>query len=222
VNRNASEAKAYLEKVTSGKVPLSDAMLINPDHGHENGFEMLRFRHSRPHLKEIPVIVRTTARDTQLQTCRYFGVRHIVSKDDDPNVLREALSSIIEDLDRAPASPGDPRDGRSLAKRDIIVAIGLERAVLAFPVANAFNALASPGSSSDHGTARFRKKERPLTLSLRNTRTTGTVPRDETGAMTWTTFHSLPRRLTVLPTVGVSILPVGSSSISCKLSFSLY
>ncbi len=96
LNQDASDAKAYLEKTIAGKVPRPDAMLIDLALGDESGFEMLRFWHSRPQLKEIPVVVWTLARDTQLEICRYFGVRHVVSKDDDPNVLREALSSILE------------------------------------------------------------------------------------------------------------------------------
>jgi CheY-like chemotaxis protein len=104
VIRTASEAKAYLEKATNRNVPLPDAMLIDLALGYESGFELLRYWHSRPRLREIPVIVWTIARDTQLEICRYFGVRQIVSKDDDPNVLREALSGIIQDSDGPPAS----------------------------------------------------------------------------------------------------------------------
>ncbi|HVT97476.1 MAG TPA: hypothetical protein VHE33_08210, partial [Acidobacteriaceae bacterium] len=61
----------------------------------DSGFEILRFWRSTPRLKPIPVVVWTLARDTQLEICRYFGVREIVSKDDDPNVLRAALASTI-------------------------------------------------------------------------------------------------------------------------------
>lgn len=71
-------------------------MLIDLALGDESGFEMLRFWHSKPQLREIPVVVWTLARDTQLEICSYFGVRHVVSRDDDPNVLREALSSVLE------------------------------------------------------------------------------------------------------------------------------
>ncbi|MFZ0273317.1 MAG: response regulator [Acidobacteriaceae bacterium] len=104
VIRTASEAKAYLENATNRNVPLPDAMLIDLALGYESGFELLRYWHSRPRLREIPVIVWTIARDTQLEICRYFGVRQIVSKDDDPNILREALSGVIQDSDGPPAS----------------------------------------------------------------------------------------------------------------------
>lgn len=104
VNQNAREAKAYLEKALTGKVPLPDAMLIDLALGYESGFELLRFWHSTPQLKEIPVVVWTLARGTQIEICRYFGVQQLVSKDDDPNVLMEALASTIENSGKTPAS----------------------------------------------------------------------------------------------------------------------
>jgi CheY-like chemotaxis protein len=97
VTGNANEAKAYLEKSMGGKVPRPDAMLVDLAIGYESGFELLRFWHSRPQIRQIPVIVWTLARGTQLEICRYFGVQQLVSKDDDPNVLREALASTIQD-----------------------------------------------------------------------------------------------------------------------------
>jgi len=100
VNQYAGDAKAYLEKATGGKVPRPDAILVDLALGHDSGFEMLRFWHSSPQLKKIPVVVWTLARATQLEICRYFGVQLLVSKDDDPNVLREALASTIEESAR--------------------------------------------------------------------------------------------------------------------------
>jgi CheY-like chemotaxis protein len=104
VSNLAPDAKLYLEKAMSGKVPRPDAMLVELTLGVESGFELIRFWHSRPQLKQIPVVVWTVARGTQLEICRYFGVRHLLSKDDDPNVLREALASIIENSARDAAS----------------------------------------------------------------------------------------------------------------------
>lgn len=52
-------------------------------------------------------------------------------------------------------------------------------------------------------------------ISFKKMRTTGIIPLKETGAITWVTLHSLPFRLTMLPTLGVSIAPLGSSSTSC-------
>jgi hypothetical protein len=61
-----------------------------------------------------------------------------------------------------------------------------------------------------------------LAGSFKNTRTTGTLPFEETGATTRTTFHSLPLRLITLPMAGVSLPPVRSSSKSWNRSFPLY
>ncbi len=92
----ATEARAYLEKAISRKVPRPDAMLIDLALGDESGFELLRFWHSTPKIKGIPVVVWSLVSDTQRETCLFFGVSRFVSKEDDPNVLREALSSIID------------------------------------------------------------------------------------------------------------------------------
>jgi CheY-like chemotaxis protein len=108
LNHNANDAKVYLEKSMSGKVPRPDAMLIDLALGDESGFELLRFWHTRPQLKEIPIVVWTLARGTQLEICRYFGIQQLVCKSDDPNVLREALASTIEDSNRTPAVRNNP------------------------------------------------------------------------------------------------------------------
>jgi CheY-like chemotaxis protein len=96
VSNFPADARLYLEKVMTGKVPRPDAMLVDLTLGVESGFELLRLWHSRPQLKQIPVVVWTIARGTQFDICRYFGIQHLLSKDDDPNVLREALASVIE------------------------------------------------------------------------------------------------------------------------------
>lgn len=96
VTGNAPEARTYLEKSLNGKIPKPDAMLIDLALGHDSGFELLRYWHSTTRLKQIPVVVWTLARGTQLEICRYFGVQQLVSKDDDPNVLREALAGVID------------------------------------------------------------------------------------------------------------------------------
>jgi CheY-like chemotaxis protein len=95
VSGTPNDIKAYLAKALEGKVPLPDAMLVDLALGYDSGFEVLRFWRSNPRLKGIPVVVWTRARDTQLEICRYFGVQEVVSKDDDPNVLRAALANTI-------------------------------------------------------------------------------------------------------------------------------
>jgi CheY-like chemotaxis protein len=101
----------------SGNVPWPDAMLIDLALGDESGFELLRFWHSRPQLKEISIIVWTLARATQLEICRYFGVQQLVSRSDDLNVLREALASTIEDSDRTPAVRRSPIVGSESTRK---------------------------------------------------------------------------------------------------------
>jgi CheY-like chemotaxis protein len=98
----SSDAKLYLEKAMSAKVPMPDAMLIDLTLGDESGFEVLRHWHSNPPLKTIPVIVWTQADERQREICKLFGVTHCVYKDDDPNVLTGALRGIAEGLGGTP------------------------------------------------------------------------------------------------------------------------
>lgn len=104
VSSSPNDVKAYLAKALEGQVPVPDAMLIDLALGYDSGFELLRFWRSSPRLKPIPVVVWTHARDTQLEICRYFGVQEVVSKDDDPNVLRAALANTLAGPGTAPAT----------------------------------------------------------------------------------------------------------------------
>lgn len=104
MNTSPSEIRVYLTKALEGQVPVPDAMLIDLALNYDSGFEVLRFWRSMPRLKSIPVVVWTHARDTQLEICRYFGVHEVVSKEDDPNVLRAALASTISGITGQPAA----------------------------------------------------------------------------------------------------------------------
>jgi CheY-like chemotaxis protein len=95
VYRHASEATAYLQKGLAGRVPLPHAMVVDLDLGMEGGFELVRYWHSSPKLKSIPVLVWSILGNDQKAICRPFGVSQFVSKQDDPNVLRAALAEII-------------------------------------------------------------------------------------------------------------------------------
>jgi DNA-binding response OmpR family regulator len=97
VHRFSTDAKLYLERAMNTQVPVPDAMLLDLTLGDESGFEVLRYWHSNPRLKSVPVIVWTHADSNQRQICKLFGVQHCVYKDDDPNVLAGALSSLISE-----------------------------------------------------------------------------------------------------------------------------
>jgi len=90
----ASEAKAYLGKALSGDVPVPAGMIVDLDLGIESGFELMRFWHSTPRLKAIPLIVWTVMGEHQREICRLFGATHFISKDDDINILKDALAKI--------------------------------------------------------------------------------------------------------------------------------
>lgn len=98
VSDRTSESKAYLQKAIKGTVPLPSALVIDLDLGHDSGFELLRFWHSTPSMKPIPVIIwtGTAGLEHEREICGFFGVSKFIRKDDDPNVLREALANILE------------------------------------------------------------------------------------------------------------------------------
>jgi CheY-like chemotaxis protein len=101
--RYASSALVYLEKAMSGSVPAPNAILIDLDLGVESGFELLRFWHSTPQLKPIPLIVLTATGEHNRRICTFFGVHSFVSKDDNSHVLLEALAKSIRDPEKAAA-----------------------------------------------------------------------------------------------------------------------
>jgi CheY-like chemotaxis protein len=107
VGGSPGEIKDYLAKALEGRVPVPDAMLIDLALGYDSGFEVLRYWRSSTRLKAIPVVVWTRARNNQLEICRHFGVREVVSKDDDPNVLRAALASTLAETGNDGSQPID-------------------------------------------------------------------------------------------------------------------
>lgn len=97
VTRFATDARLYLEKALAQRVPLPDAMIVDLDLGVESGFEVLRYWHSNPALKPIPLIVWTVMGDHERQICELFGVSTFITKQDGSRALLEALTGIMED-----------------------------------------------------------------------------------------------------------------------------
>jgi CheY-like chemotaxis protein len=93
--RTSSQAAInYLEKGLRQELPLPDGIVLDLDLGYESGYELLRFWHSTPELKKIPMIVWTLLGEEQREICNLFRVNHFVSKWEGVAAFREVLSKV--------------------------------------------------------------------------------------------------------------------------------
>jgi CheY-like chemotaxis protein len=87
-------AVSYLEKGLRGEVPLPNAIVLDLDLGYESGYELLRYWHSTPELKTIPLLVWTILGEEQREICNLFKVTDYVSKWEGAPAFREALRKL--------------------------------------------------------------------------------------------------------------------------------
>lgn len=90
----AHAAKLYLEKGLRAEHPLPDVIVLDLDLGYESGYELLRYWHSSPELKRIPLIVWTILGEEQKEICDLFKVSDYVSKWEGVSAFREALRKV--------------------------------------------------------------------------------------------------------------------------------
>ena len=89
-------ARVYLEdRLAKGK-PLPDGILLDLDFGYESGYELLRYWHSTPELRTIPMIVWSILGEEQKEMCKLFKVKQFVGKWEGTEALQEALKDIIQ------------------------------------------------------------------------------------------------------------------------------
>jgi CheY-like chemotaxis protein len=86
-------ARSYLEEGLADKIPLPDGIVLDLDLGIDSGFELLRWWHSTPRLRSIPLIIWSVV-EQQREMCEYFGIAAFVSKWDGPDALRAALGKL--------------------------------------------------------------------------------------------------------------------------------
>jgi CheY-like chemotaxis protein len=91
---SASAAKIFLEAALRGQADLPDAIVLDLDLGFDSGFELMRFWHSTPRLRSIPVIVWTELDDQFGKLCDLFKVAEVVPKWQGRDGLLQALSKI--------------------------------------------------------------------------------------------------------------------------------
>ena len=91
-------ARVYLEDRLANGPNLPDAILLDLDFGYESGYELLRFWHSDPRLRTIPLIVWSILGEEQRDMCSLFKVKQFVGKWEGSEALQDALKGIIEPL----------------------------------------------------------------------------------------------------------------------------
>ena len=88
---SASAAKLYLQSALEGEKPIPELMIVDLDLGHESGFELLRFWHGNPKLKQVRLIVWTAMGEEQKEICALFKVSSVISKADGVAALKRAI-----------------------------------------------------------------------------------------------------------------------------------
>lgn len=90
----AQAAMLYLEKGLRAEHPLPNIIILDLDLGYESGYELLRYWHSSPELRRIPLIVWTILGEEQKEICSLFKVSDYVSKWEGVSAFREALRKV--------------------------------------------------------------------------------------------------------------------------------
>jgi CheY-like chemotaxis protein len=90
----AQAAMAYLERGLRAEHPLPDGILLDLDLGYESGYELLRYWHSTPDVKKIPLLVWTILGEEQREICNLFQVTNYVSKWEGVAAIRDALKKL--------------------------------------------------------------------------------------------------------------------------------
>jgi len=89
-------ARTYLEDRLANGPKLPDGILLDLDFGIESGYELLRFWHSNPELRTIPLIVWSILGEEQKQMCDLFKVKQFVGKWEGNEALQNALKEITQ------------------------------------------------------------------------------------------------------------------------------
>ena len=89
-------ARLYLEDRLANGPKLPDGILLDLDFGIESGYELLRFWHSTPRLRTIPLIVWSILGEEQKQMCSLFKVKQFVGKWEGDEALHNALRDVMQ------------------------------------------------------------------------------------------------------------------------------
>ena len=89
-------ARAYLEDRLAEGDSLPDGIVLDLDFGAESGYELLRFWHSTPKLRGVPVVVWSVMGEDHRRMCDLFKVKQFVGKWEGNEALQEALQNIMQ------------------------------------------------------------------------------------------------------------------------------
>jgi CheY-like chemotaxis protein len=89
-------ARAYLEDRLAEGGLLPDGIVLDLDFGIESGYELLRFWHSNPQLRGVPVVVWSIMGEDQRKMCDLFKVKKFVGKWEGNDALQQVLQSIVQ------------------------------------------------------------------------------------------------------------------------------
>jgi len=89
-------ARIFLEDRLANGPKLPDAILLDLDFGIESGYELLRFWHSTPKLRAVPLIVWSILGEEQKQMCGLFKVNKFIGKWEGNEALQDALKEITQ------------------------------------------------------------------------------------------------------------------------------
>ena len=91
-------ARIYLDDRIANGPSLPDGILLDLDFGYESGYELLRFWHSNPKLRTIPLIVWSMLGEEQREMCKLFKVNQFVGKWEGNAALQNALKEIMQPI----------------------------------------------------------------------------------------------------------------------------
>lgn len=91
-------ARTYLEDRLAEGNALPDGIVLDLDFGVESGYELLRFWHSTPRLRKVPVVVWSITGEEQRKMCDLFRVKQFVGKWEGNEALQQALQSLAQSI----------------------------------------------------------------------------------------------------------------------------
>ncbi len=96
VPQSIAHAIESLRLVDESGAAAPDLVLLDLNFNRESGFELLRDWRGNPRLRQIPIIVWTeVSTELERNICKYFGVNQVVSKQDGPEFLKNAVQALL-------------------------------------------------------------------------------------------------------------------------------
>jgi len=92
---SVESARAYLERALEGSEALPNGIILDLDLEYESGYELLRYWHKTPRLREIPLIGWSILGQEHAEMCKLFNVTLFVGKWESAQEFRQALAGLV-------------------------------------------------------------------------------------------------------------------------------